>query len=147
MTTSADSQNKREQKSESYESPCGEGIDVEDLDGAHADLSAFCRDLLRTVAVIEHNTTAQPTGAKIMERIQEDYAREIPHSVYNRLTDLADRGLIEKQHYVAQTKLYRLTSAGKEVLRVYIESIGELLQVFAANQSGEVETAGLEPDL
>ena len=147
MEQHADGRHQPHTESSLHGAPCGEQIDVDDLAGAHADLSAFCRDLLRVVAVIEYKTAAKPTGAKIMEKIQDDYSRDIPHSVYNRLTDLADRGLIEKQPYIAQTKLYTLTPAGKEVLRVYMESIEELLQVFAVQPFEELEMTDLESGL
>jgi DNA-binding PadR family transcriptional regulator len=120
---------------------CGEQLDVENLDGAHADLSGLCRDLLRVVAVIEYKTTAPPTGVKITEKIQEDYNRDVPHSVYNRLSELADRGLIKKQPHIGQTKLYTLTSDGKKVLRVYMEALEELLHVFGTRQFDESSTS------
>jgi DNA-binding PadR family transcriptional regulator len=112
-------------------SDCASDIDETDLEGVHADLSALCRDILLIIGQLERSSVAEPVGVAIREHLQNDYNRKVSNNVYNRLTDLADRGLIQKTPYVAQKKRYVLTETGQAVLEAYATQVVNDLAMFA----------------
>lgn len=111
-------------------SDCAESIDEAELDGVHADLSALCRDILRIIGQLERSTVEEPVGIAIIERLQDEYDRQVCSNAYDRLTELADRGLISKTHYIAQKKRYVLTDTGRAVMEAYATQTVDELAIF-----------------
>jgi len=74
------------------------------------DLTAFQRDLLRSVAVREES---YGLGLKEHMEDEEDYGEVLHGRLYPNLDDLVDKGLISKGEIDKRTNSYSLTRRGR----------------------------------
>jgi hypothetical protein len=82
----------------------------------HTQLTAMCRDFLRVVyALNEADDDHPPTGCRIVTLLETEYGAEIG-APYNRLDELVDSGLVEKQYLTGKRKTYHVTPRGIRLL-------------------------------
>lgn len=104
--------------------PADEGVELLEADDiiladggtTWTDLTAFQRDTLETIATLEA-TDETSYGLAIKRHLKADYG-EVNHGrLYPNLDDLIERGLLEKTQLDRRTNEYRLTDAGRALLK------------------------------
>lgn len=74
------------------------------------DLTAFQRDLLRTIGGME-----KPIGLEVKDKMEEYYQKEINHGrLYPNLDELETMGLIRKEELDGRTNTYSITRRGRQ---------------------------------
>lgn len=85
--------------------------------GPMADLTAFQRDLLVTVARMD-----EPHGLGVKAELEHHYNEQIQHGrLYPNLDDLVEKGLIEKGTKDRRTNWYSITRRGLRELEADLE--------------------------
>jgi len=87
-----------------------------DVVAHHTQLPAMCRDMLRIIFVLNRHPEQKATGVNIINQIEDEYGAEIG-SPYDRLDNLVEADLVEKQHVDGLRKRYTLTQQGQLPLR------------------------------
>lgn len=94
-----------------------------ELYGPPTDLTAFQRDLLAQIAILERNTE-QPHGLQIKSAL-EPYYNEVHHGrLYPNLDTLVNMGLVKKGEKDRRTNYYTVTRRGRRELEEYEQWIG-----------------------
>ncbi len=89
--------------------------------GGLADLTAFQRDVLRTLS---HEGGRK--GLALKDELEAYYGESLNHSrLYQNLDKLADRGLVEKRARDKRTNEYDLTERGRDALAARDEWLRE----------------------
>jgi DNA-binding PadR family transcriptional regulator len=85
------------------------------------DVSAFQRDLLTAIGLIEQNDET-PTTSGMIDVLDPYYSESITRGRLSRnLDDLSRRDMIEVEPVDGRTNAYFITAAGREMLRTSVE--------------------------
>lgn len=96
--------------------------------GPLSDLTAFQRDLLRTIAVLEDETD-KVHGLAIKEAMEESRDGEVFHGrLYPNIDEVVELGLVEKSEWDRRTNTHGLTRRGRRELKAHVRWMQEPLQ-------------------
>lgn len=79
------------------------------------DRPALERDLLVELGGLE-----EPNGRQLREQLEDSLGRELQTAhVYERLTELAEESVVEKEPVDGRENIYRLTPEGRSMVQEY----------------------------
>jgi hypothetical protein len=114
----------------SRSTPCADGGTT------YTGLHAFERDLLLAIRTLEHDCNRPPTGVEVHAELRELYDQPVHHSrVYQNLSELVDRGVVEKGQLDNRTNTYATTPLARELLVDRVERMARQLGVLERGES------------
>lgn len=111
---------------------------VTDGGASYHDLTGFRRDCLQAIAAVDD----EPYGLALKAWLDERYETDIGHSrLYQNLDRLVEDGLVTREPIDDRTNAYRLTDAGRSVLRAQARDLADVTDdAPLVTDGGEVTT-------